>query len=735
MATTVGNVVFQISADLKSLQGQLRTMEGNFQTSFSRIESIAGTFGKSIVGGLLAGFSVGAITGFINKVVDLGDQLSDLSDQTGLSIAVLGGIKPVLDANNSSLEGFAKGFAKFQRQLGDFKGQGKEAAEALKAIKLDPSQLVNAAPDVALEKLVTALAKVENINERAAIAGRLLNKSAAELIPTILQLAQNGIPKLDDATAQAFKRLGELKDQFVQIGAAIANVAAPPLAAFVDLLKLIRLLPLSPLENLKNGVKGAREEVDLLDKRIEAIKNKSSISFGVFNSPETREKRRQEELTQLQNQRSAALQKFIDLNSKLIQQEAKPTGGAFKGLLPTKADVDKVKNEVDNFFDGLQKQLDSLDTKNFEAIFGPQAALGKQLDDQLARFKDNLRDKNIPIPKGLDEFFAVLRDKILAANQAAIDLNASLEEMVKRQQALADEANEGVGILGTSLTNVQAARMKSAADSLAEMRKRLSIEAIDTSTPEGAERQRVARIIADFEEAKKKIQEFGLQAGATNEETAAVTQLAWQKALNEIKNTTDEVTEFQRRAMERAFDAGADLLKDALGGQIKSWEDFGNRVKKVIDEIVADWLTLQAKTALFGPDFGKSGSTGQVGGLVGGGIDFVKKLFGFHQGGLITQGGEYATFTRAPRMHSGGEVPIIAQSGEFILNRWATSNIGKTNLDAMNRGMVPQQQSQLLIPTRPPVVNIFNPQFQDRKSVAQVTAELGRRVDSARRHR
>ena len=43
----------------------------------------------------------------------------------------------------------------------------------------------------------------------------------------------------------------------------------------------------------------------------------------------------------------------------------------------------------------------------------------------------------------------------------------------------------------------------------------------------------------------------------------------------------------------------------------------------------------------------------------------------FHTGGLV--GGS-------------GEVPIIAQSGEGILNRGAMQNIGKEGLDSLNRG-------------------------------------------------
>ena len=48
----------------------------------------------------------------------------------------------------------------------------------------------------------------------------------------------------------------------------------------------------------------------------------------------------------------------------------------------------------------------------------------------------------------------------------------------------------------------------------------------------------------------------------------------------------------------------------------------------------------------------------------------IGKLFGFHQGGMI--GGQ------------GQNVPIIAQPGEFVMQRSAVQSIGASNLAEMN---------------------------------------------------
>jgi len=44
MAVSTGNVIFQISADLRNIQSNLKTLEGNFNTSFGRIEGAGQKF-------------------------------------------------------------------------------------------------------------------------------------------------------------------------------------------------------------------------------------------------------------------------------------------------------------------------------------------------------------------------------------------------------------------------------------------------------------------------------------------------------------------------------------------------------------------------------------------------------------------------------------------------------------------------------------------------------------------
>src|SRR5215475_14939688 len=103
MATEVGNIIFKISADLQNIQAQLRTLEGNFQSSFNKISSMA----SSLAATLGVTFGAGAFINYAKNVATTADRLGELAQQTGFAASTLSGFKATLEANGTSVEGFA----------------------------------------------------------------------------------------------------------------------------------------------------------------------------------------------------------------------------------------------------------------------------------------------------------------------------------------------------------------------------------------------------------------------------------------------------------------------------------------------------------------------------------------------------------------------------------------------------------------------------------------------------
>ena len=164
-----------------------------------------------------------------------------------------------------------------------------------------------------------------------------------------------------------------------------------------------------------------------------------------------------------------------------------------------------------------------------------------------------------------------------------------------------------------------------------------------------------------------------------------ITKDEYDEAIAKFKESTDEMSEFSKQAARNMQDAMAEFFinptKDGIEGMADS---FGKTVQKMI----AQAASAQLMNALFG-DMGK---TGNIGGLVGSGLNWLKgtdfiKSFGFHEGGIVGSGDHSFTrtvpasiFNNAPRYHSGGivgdEVPAILKKGERVLTKEQQQGMG-----------------------------------------------------------
>jgi hypothetical protein len=426
-------------------------------------------------------------------------------------------------------------------------------------------------------------------------------------------------------------------------GAAIRDFAAPPLAGFVELLKLVHALPASPLDQLRKSAAAAREEIDNLDKRIASISKAPAFTFGVFSSGDDREARRQQQLADLTQQRSAALQRFIDLNSKLIQQEQPKAQGNFvKGLLPTKAKSTATKDTgVQDFFGNLQKQVEGIDLEFTKLRDGDRLAKEIALDLQFADF--NMKRLAEGKPLASVEEFKTFKEVILGAGDALEKTKHDLDAIAAVGKAMSQDSGEWLNV-GEDLEKIRKER-EPLIRQFQDLRAQLQVAAIDTSTPEGAENKRIAGILLDYENTYAKIQELARAAGASNEEAAQLAADAWKKSLGDINNKTDELTAFQTRAFERMQDEFANLFKDALSGNIKSVGDAVKRLQSFFTSQVAEFAAMQAKVAIFGADYGKAG--GQMGGVLG-------QIFGAGRTALPTGFGERPQGVEGPLLPNGG---------------------------------------------------------------------------------
>jgi hypothetical protein len=684
--TVIHEAILQIRAETTQLRADLQQGKVAFEGTLRQMQG----FARSFAGALGASLSVGALVSYGKQIIDLGGQLKDLSEQTGISASTLSGLKSTIEENGSSLEQFATGITFAQKTLGKLDEEGKGAGEALKRLGLDLREMQQASPEEFLEKLAKALAQIENPMLRNALGAQLLGKSFAQLSPALNAVAKDfDNLKRSGLTEEQVKVLDDLGDAATRAGNQLLFFGANVITQFLQRLHVMPREIGQVLQELKEIETGAVTTGSV----IQSILSHSPFVNVFVETTAERIKNLREELAKL-------------------QAGAAVLGGA-QALAPPKkpADfgtgtgTDKAKSAVDSFIASLQKQIAALRVQQFEMERGEGASLKlSQAYDVLALKADIVANKKV-VPKEVEAeaqkailFLESLgltvgevNDKNLANLQASVQgLSASLiaskanaeamaksiekletmfpEPLVPGSQGESEElaklpprerAKRGIAVTPEESKQLDAQTEEVAARARA-MEREITLATVDES------RKRLLEIqyeyegrIAEINKWKEEAKAAGIDVAEAEATAARLAEGAWAAKIQKQKEQTEELTEFTRRAFERAFDTVTNLLRDLSNGQIKSWKDLGMRVKGVIDEITAEWLTLQLKTAVLGPDFGKQG--GKVGGLAGQFEEWLGGLFG---------GGKPPLSERVP----GGELPDEGGSLEDMQKVWEAAS-------------------------------------------------------------
>ena len=160
---------------------------------------------NGVLAGLGAALSLGALVAAGKAALDTADNLSKLSQKTGISVESLSLLKPIAEQSGISLEGLAKGMQKLATAMVEAAGGSKEQVEAFSRLGVsvkDAAGQLRPTEEVLLD-LADAFAAMPDGAEKSALAVKLFGKSGVELIPFLNQ-GRAGIEQLK----QKFKELG-----------------------------------------------------------------------------------------------------------------------------------------------------------------------------------------------------------------------------------------------------------------------------------------------------------------------------------------------------------------------------------------------------------------------------------------------------------------------------------------------------------------------------------------------
>lgn len=640
-----------IDATLKNIQGQLKTLEGDFQKSFSRINSVAQT--------ALSAIGVGMLTGFAKSVIDIGDNLSDLSDITGLTVETLGGLRVVAEQNGTSLDAVAKGVLKAQKNLGEMNEDGQGAAKALKILGLNAKEMIELSPDDFMLRFAQALGKVGNQNERAAIAAAVLGRSGAELNRVFLQIAENGLPKISSEAAAGFKVLGEFKDAMV----AVAGEAVNFWAALVG-------RGAQALAGETFAEQLAREQA-AIETLLRTLASRGQVTAG---------NRQLEEL-------EFRLQGIVKLRKTLESQPAESKKGS--GLLGFgNADaIKKSSDQLNDFIAGLKKQADQLRISEVEMTAGALAAKALGLDLEFAAFRAKLLADTKVLPPGMTEQFKAARAEILGLNAALLKTKELMDRLAVDEKDAAEgrQAREQAELAPFKAADeFELQRQAEAAeratrdfDDLAAATRDWDTVALESfkvqdelaKTLERISKQ--ARIIGpDFDALGARIQavrDAMLELNETSDE--------FQRLKEQLKELTEQRD--LQQGLKTVLGSITSGIEDTLRGVIQGTQKFGAGMKNLMRNIAISITTEFAKILLNKglQQLIEAVSVGSGGGVPSGsstGTFFAGLLgsIGSLFGGSFAEGGVVSGPIGAPRlaMVHGGEtvLPTHQQSSGFF---------------------------------------------------------------------
>jgi hypothetical protein len=219
--------------------GDTRPLEQSLKRAGASVSDFAGKATKNGFGDLLAPIakvaaavgSVGAIMKGVKGSLDLGAELQDASNRTGIAVEAIMGYRKAFREGGVDVESFGTVIARMQRSLAGMGRGGGAAQKVFKGLGLDSKELASLQPEQAFQRIGLAINALPNATERAAAAMAIFGRSGAELLSVFAS------PAFRDAgnISPTARLLGENAAIFKQAHDALAAVGSKLTGFFVGI--------------------------------------------------------------------------------------------------------------------------------------------------------------------------------------------------------------------------------------------------------------------------------------------------------------------------------------------------------------------------------------------------------------------------------------------------------------------------------------------------------------------
>jgi len=699
-------------AAIASAQRGLQSLSASaagLRNSFSFLGSVGG------LGGLIGG---AALTATVGEAINNLDKLNDSVERLGISAEDLSALNFAGKLNGVEADEMAEALKRLSVKMKDAADGGKESGKLFEALGIkvtDASGRLKSADSVFAE-VAESFAGMEDGAGKTAIAVEAFGKAGAKLVP-VLNGGADGLKKSREEAG----RLGAIMDgKLVKQAAEFSDnmdrlktvSAAAGIAIASDLLPWLTRLSEEFLIGIKNSdgffsalsafgtlnpFKNTSE--NLATVRADMAKMESDLKeFGYLDEARYNRKK-----TQLAYLKDLQLKEVLAGSEGNYGNEGRgATQSQAKRAAPSLADPDKPKKTGGGGLaraqaDDAARLLESLREK----IALNEADL--QSTGKMTSAEKEAAKVKYLLEAGTLKATGAQREAIFASLESLSVLEKSLAAQEEYRKALESQESTNVKNSRAMIEQIEAA--EKAADLYGLSASQISAvaeshleDAIALASLNGAYPEHIAFMEEELAMVKKlgAAQEGGdlkaLLAGTKSaQEAARAAKVAtldralaagkidpeqYKEALSGIKDSVSELDEFTVSAARNMQSAFADFLFDPFAEGINQ---MGYKFAQTVQRMAAEALSAMLMKKLLG-DYATGGKTGDSG-LIGAGVGWLAKAFGFHEGGIVGESGA-ASFTRAvpasmflkaPRFHNGGlvgdEVPAILKPGELVLTK------------------------------------------------------------------
>lgn len=205
--------------DMDRAAAETRGFREQVTKELEGLKSGAATFAAGLAASMGAAFSVGAITDWIGRTTEAADELTRLSQQTGVSVEALSAWGNVAKRNGQDVNDLSELIQELSLKLTETDTGAEGAGLALKQLGLSYKDLGKLGAEEAFLKVSQAVAGVEDSGKKTAMVMAILGDEGQKYVSTLNQIGSAA--ELEATiTAQQAEQATRYRDSLATLGAA-----------------------------------------------------------------------------------------------------------------------------------------------------------------------------------------------------------------------------------------------------------------------------------------------------------------------------------------------------------------------------------------------------------------------------------------------------------------------------------------------------------------------------------